>query len=393
MTGTSNSHVAAVGALFVLLMAARVQAGVVASPDSEVTSQMKALYAHFIQSAAADADLRSGLMRAGFHDCITAHKGDPQSGCNGSLRKETTITNNANLADTVKFVEDSVRSVAPLISHADAFLLGMAASTFVSGGGSIVLDIVDPGIPRTDYAGDDTMGPNRTLGLPNPFTFDFNTLLTFYKDHGMDARDLVISVVVGHSLGALDTNPFEINTGPALDFTPRSDAIGQLYAGHLTWLSQNGGTNARDASGFNTLPSDRALITDRTGLGLLSVYTSQKPDRRSGSGVQVLNGLFGGKRGNIGGDFRIFAIKLSKQSGAIVGRGPINVNSQTSGKLVMSTKGWDDQFLRLTPGGPDRKVILAAGNFPAGRSQWYTATEAQKTAFFTNNGGRGAVQA
>lgn len=297
------------------------------SCSKTMKQDMKDLYDAFIKITKEDILHRAAFIRAGFHDCVATTPRKPDSGCNGSLRFELQNPNNVRLVSGVNKIVSTTDELAPCVSYADAFMLAYTAAFAVGGNNVLKWDgLVDPSNPRTDSETGDFSDDQGNIDLPDPFTFDFNVLLKFYTDRGMNAEDLVISTVVGHSLGGFD-DPFD-NADTVFPFTPRNDFVSSLYAVNLL----NGYiTGTGNLEGFNMLPSDLALATDAQGREILADLAVSKtfedfeahyeqivPKVVEGNGLGNVWPPQGRKRTS--DVFKKFSIKMSKLTGASMRR-------------------------------------------------------------------------
>lgn len=290
--------------------------------DKFMHRDMKKLFDEFRKIVKDNTALRAAYIRAGFHDCVSTTPRKPDSGCNGSLRFELGNINNVRLVDAVNSIVSTTDRVAPCVPYADAFLLAYTASFAVAGNNALRWDsLVDPNNPRVDSNTGDFSDDQGSVNVPNPLTFDFNELLRFYQDRGMNAEDLVVSTVVGHSLGFID-DPTD-GPGPLFPFTPKNDFVSSLYAINLLNKNVTGAGNLEE---FFTLPSDDALMLNpegRTILADLAVgktfeefaaqYQKIVPKVVEGNGLGNVWPPQGKKRTS--DVFVSFSIKLSKLTG------------------------------------------------------------------------------
>lgn len=199
--------------------------------------------------------LAANFLRAGFHDCITATRSKPGSGCNGSLRFELQERGNGRLNLAIDTLRPLVEKSC--IGWADAIMLAVEATMRVTGGPRVRL--VNFFVPRKDATEADVVAGQ----LPSPRS-DYNTLKSFYERKGLSERDLVSSSVGGHALGG-----FRRGGGDVQPFTPSQERVTNEYAINLVRKTLR---NESNADGFNTLDSDDALVSDAVGLQLLTRY-------------------------------------------------------------------------------------------------------------------------
>lgn len=317
-----------------------------ACSTSNIDSEMKALYAHFVNAASQDGNLQAGFIRAGFHDCATTVFGKPNTGCNGSLRSEGNVGPNFRLQPTIEFITSAKDLLAPCVSHADTFLIAYAAACKTGAGISIVTLLVDPSYPRSDVA-DGVVDENEggRLSLPSPRS-DFTELVNFYAERGMDARDLASSLAIGHAFGSvrsrLEDPEFLLD-----NFTVTPNKAAPFFTSHLLWRTE---TNAeKDLEGFHTLPSDMALGSDPAGLSILKEYArykimgSGKPSRGNGhgGGEKLRFSWTGFQEQRALKDFQVFSVKMSQLTGDIMTNGGgFNIPSAAN-TLRKMTLGWD----------------------------------------------------
>lgn len=293
--------------------------------QSEACSSLKTrlefivFYSELRRLVRSDAAQSAGMLRAGFHDCITARHEKPDSGCNGSLRlpEELNHPNNARLQGPVT---ELMRRKArySCVSAADAFMIGFAASTYEAGGGNIFDAVVNAYSPRLDSATSDFVGD--ILDLPPANDRSFQGQLSFYQRKNLDETDLVISLVVGHSIGGA----LNRKTNRVENFTETSPStVNADYCGGLltTFLSSEESHALEDLFAFNFIAPDFALIdksSSQNGLDELQKYCMV---RLIGDNEFVLK--FDFKRETVHSDYRRFATKLQALSGRNVRVAPL----------------------------------------------------------------------
>lgn len=316
-----------------------------ACSTGDVQSQMQLFYKKAVSSSLRDSGLQAGLLRAGFHDCISTTTEKPDSGCNGSLRseKERMARNNARLGPTIDFVVNTRDSLATCISYADAFVLGYCAAVKTAAGLSIVTLMVNPSFPRTDVPDgvDDLTSDGRVL-LPNP-TVGFDTNLQFYAERGLTATDLVVSNVVGHAIGSF-RNRVDGSEFPLNNFTATPNVVGPQYAAHLLWRHEN--SDDTDLKGFATLRSDLSFVASSTGRDILSKYASFKLIGGN-QNSKIRMSWTGAQKKKVLADFQRFSVKMGQVSGKVMtGQASIKDPDYVD-DLKRSTKDWDgprDEF-------------------------------------------------
>lgn len=258
--------------------------------DKERRKQIKPVYKLFLDKS-RDATKAAQFIRAGFHDCATATKDDPLSGCNGSLKFELPAVEgdlsdpffpNLRLKDTVTELE-SVRELYTCLSLADTILIAYAAAARVSKAAKrdLLNDLVSESIARPDRAEADFH--NNVLDLPDARIDSFTGQMAFYSRKNFNERDFVVSLVVGHSVGGFAP---PAQSSPVLPFTEPSELlVNGDYCGALLASRTAVFGPGRSPAGnvalprFNFLPSDFA-ISDGAGLEIMKDYCAiDIPDR------------------------------------------------------------------------------------------------------------------
>lgn len=131
----------------------------------------------------------AGLLRAGFHDCITATMSKSGSGCNGSLRLGTELRykGNIRMSRTIAFLRPIQRT--SFVSWADLFQLGVERAMVKTGGPNVFLG---GGRRDANSADENTLPGEKT---------SYSTLKTFFKNNGFNVRQMVVAQVGGHAIG------------------------------------------------------------------------------------------------------------------------------------------------------------------------------------------------
>lgn len=308
-----------------------------------IDRQMKTLYAAFLKSSSEDSSLLAGYVRGGFHDCATATKGKPKSGCNGSLRNEGDARPNARLASTIESVTTKRDELAPCVSYADGFMLAYSAGVKTGAGLSIVSLLVNPSMPRDDAGDDEDDGDERgRIQLPNPTSRNFSNLLEFYTDRKLTLKDLISSNAVAHSIGSVRSRDVDA-LFPVNNFTAFPARAGPFYTAHLLWRFET--NSERDLLGFFTLPSDQTLVSEKSGRDILNTYGRYKvigPQKAGKKSNQKIRLSWTGKESRVMLlDFQLFSVRMSQLSGRIM-TGEDSFDIPTSAfKLRRTSKGWD----------------------------------------------------
>lgn len=250
--------------------------------DKERRKQIKPAYNVFV-TRAADPMTAAQYIRAGFHDCATARKEDPLSGCNGSLKFELPAVEgdqsdpfaaNLRLKDTVADIE-SVREIFQCLSLADSILIAYAAGARVSKAArrDLLKELVNEDNPRVDRGEADFH--DGFLDLPSALEATFAGQMAFYSRKGFTEQDFVVSLVVGHSVGGFA--PFA-QSSPVLPFTePSVHLVNGDYCGALLAARTEVFGPGKSPAGlialprFNFLPSDFS-ISDGAGLEIMKKY-------------------------------------------------------------------------------------------------------------------------
>lgn len=248
---------------------------------------------------ARDTALIAAFVRAAFHDCITATRDNPTSGCNGSLRfdEELQDGNNQRLDVPINALEGVIAGTCT--SMADAIQLASARSVRAAGGPDVTQLVVSASTPRADATSPDTVAGE----LPSS-DFSLRESFVFYREKGFTTTDLVASLAGGHSIGGF-------GRGTILPFTPDETTISPSFAANLVTRADGAAANAER---FNTLPADDALITSGTTVNILRSYstctsTEVPCAEYDPTAVQALNS-----------DFARFLVKASRLTGRTVGR-------------------------------------------------------------------------
>lgn len=220
-------------------------------------------------------DLAAGFIRASFHDCFTVTDEKKDSGCNGSLRlrEELAGPKNNGLDKVMKFLEPILR--ASCISTADAIQIGVEKALLLTGGMHVSL-----GRGRTDAATSDMV--DELPGL-----FKFKKLKEIYAKKKFTVPEMVASIVGGHAVGRF----FGVR------FTSNPKKFNNMYAVNLVHFLQHG----KDLKGFNSLSSDRGLLSDQEALLWVKFYAD-----RSGAGPETKGTL------RLKKDFMSYLSKQSK---------------------------------------------------------------------------------
>lgn len=286
--------------------------------------------------ARSDSSQAAGMLRAGFHDCITARHEKPDSGCNGSLRlpEELSHPNNARLQGPVaELMRRKARYTC--VSAADAFMIGFAASTYEAGGGYIFDAVVNENSPRQDSLTSDYVG--NILDLPPVNDRSFQGQLSFYKRKNFDERDLVISLVVGHSIGGAQNQ----KTSRVENFTETSPStVNADYCGGLlsSFLSSEESNPLEDLISFNFIAPDFALIDKSSTYNGVDELRKYCIVRLIGENEFILKFDFNSQI--VKSNFRQFATKLQALSGRNVQVAPLpkaeSHNSRDSHSLAAS---------------------------------------------------------
>lgn len=205
------------------------------------------------------------LVRAAFHDCITATKSRRGSGCNGSLRLREELIHPQNSAffELRAFLAPILKDTC--VSWADAFQIGTEVAMRVTGGPRVFL-----GRGRTDAARQDKIDGEIPIAENN-----FAKLKKIYARKGFNVREMVVSNVGGHALGGFQ------ESGVEKKFTPRPGVFNNAYAENLVQRLRSG----RNEPGFNTMSSDLAWLTDPEGKLWIKYYAGYYYggfDRRAG---------------------------------------------------------------------------------------------------------------
>ena len=346
-------------------------------------NDIRALYRELRDIAEADDAMLAGFLRAAFQDCVTARSQKVTTGCNGSLKFELDDPRNDRLKPVVSRIEQVLVS-HPCISLADGIKIAFAAASITAKSGGILGDVVDFSVARKDATEGDyvdvgivgrprlpteetsvpwspgTIGSglrnvpslhahagkkfhniaiqnnnyangvlivyNSSLDLPNPLNRSWAYHMGFYQRKGFSAHDLVISFVVGHSIGRFNSTftsteksgppPYNLKTQRnmgvisrgLLDFTGTStNRVNGDYCGNLLVKSE---FSMGDLPMFNTLPSDNALIDDEDGVNRLRGICSVDFGGTTNYKLQ-----FNENMDDIKTRFRQFAIKMQRLTG------------------------------------------------------------------------------
>lgn len=207
-----------------------------------------------------DIRFAAAFIRASFHDCFTVTKKKKDSGCNGSLRLRLELagSKNARLDKLAKMVELSiVRKTC--ISFADAIQIGVEKALLLTGGPKIFLGRGRSDAPKADSV-------NELPGLE-----EFSSLKAIFAKKKFTVRELVVSIIGGHSFGSFF----------GFKFTSNPNRFDNMYAVNLLhFLKQK-----KDIKGFNSLISDRGLLTDKNALFWVRFYADRSVSNGSIKGV------------------------------------------------------------------------------------------------------------
>ncbi|CAN8061441.1 unnamed protein product [Agarophyton chilense] len=226
-------------------------------------------YAHhkirelLVEGMKEDPDLIPAFSRAAFHDCITATKAKPKSGCNGSLRLKDEITNMDN--DRLQPPLDFLRKHLPTIenqkcaSFADGIQLGAEVAMKVSNGPNVIGKLVRSVSPRKDVDEPDTVDGE----LPNE-NDPFQKLKEFFARKGFNVREMIVANVGGHALGAFVDDDDDQDK----PFTTTENEFNIDYAVNLVQRIDTG----VNLEGFNTLDSDLEFLKDAESVYWLKYY-------------------------------------------------------------------------------------------------------------------------
>lgn len=140
------------------------------------------------------------------------------------------------------------------MSWADAFQIGVEKGLQLTGGPQVAL-----GRGR-----DDSPIPDDVDELPG--LEEFGKLKTRFSKKGFSVREMVVSILGGHSLGRF----FGIN------FTPHPNKFDNLYAVNLLHFLRKG----KDSVGFTSLSSDRELLKDKEALMWVKFYADRTLTKR-----------------------------------------------------------------------------------------------------------------
>lgn len=300
--------------LFVLSYAASATAET--SCSNTRRHDIKAMHKELRHIARSHPALSAAFIRAAFHDCITAHSSNELSGCNGSLKYELHDGGNDRLDGAVAVIE-KVRENYPCISLADALLIAFVASSKVTRAGVKLRDVVSFKHGRYDVSEADFFNNEEQLDLPVVLSRSWEMQLAYYASKGFTAEDMVISLVVGHSIGGfseivINGNNQPVKTGRIIKFTEVSpNEVNADYCGNLLMKRQLG----KNLPTFNTLPSDDALIGTDQGWQLLrGICSVQTHGRKS----FVLR--FRADRQELKRKFRVFVRKMQGLTGKALKR-------------------------------------------------------------------------
>lgn len=261
--------------------------------------------------------LSPAFMRAAFHDCITAHSSNELSGCNGSLKFELNDGGNSRLDGAVRVIEKLRMKKFPCISFADALQIAFAASSNVNRAGVRLKDVVDFKYGRVDVSEADFFNNEEQLDLPGPLSQSWDAQLAFYESKGFSAEDMVISLVVGHSIGGFSEIVFNANqepvkTGRIIKFTEVSpNKVNADFCGNMLMKKRFG----QNMPTFNTLPSDDALIGTNQGLSLLRTICRVETHGRKSFALR-----FRANRRQLKRKFRVFVRKMQALTGKALKR-------------------------------------------------------------------------
>lgn len=263
---------------------------------AEIEADYATVKLAFANEIANNPSLLPAYVRAAFHDCFTASTDKPESGCNGSLRLLTELTNFANSNLAVPMLSITTVVAGTCVSVADGIQLANAVALEISGGPLIASDVVDSSNPRGDASSADT------VVLP-PRGGSFTQLLELYETKGFDATDLVSSSAGGHSLGRFTQGATRV------PFTNDT----QLVSGHYSYNLVQKRVSTTNLDGFNTLNSDNVLNDNADSRTKLDSYAGCQQN----GGVCSPNFTTG--IGTLNHDFKIFLIKMSRLTGTTVG--------------------------------------------------------------------------
>lgn len=244
-----------------------------------------------------DPDLIPAFSRAAFHDCITATKAKPRSGCNGSLRLKDEITNMNN--DGLQPPLDLLRKHLPTFknqrcaSFADGLQLGAEVAMKVSGGPHVVRRLTNGFAPRKDVDEPDTVDGE----LPDKDD-SFKELKKFFARKGFNVREMVVANVGGHALGAFEDD----DDNQDKPFTTTTTKFNIDYATNLVQRIDTG----VNLDGFHTLNSDLELLKDPESVHWLKYYAGY-----IGIGYNKAIGTF-----RLRHDYKTFLIKLASLRGS-----------------------------------------------------------------------------
>lgn len=274
---------------------------------------LKDLYTIYEAACIDDPTLAAGFMRMGFHDCITARPDNPKSGCNGSVQYETNHPFNGRLKRPVAAMLEKKAGFS-CISVADAVMVAYAASVGASFRGNILKDVVDFNYEnrRIDTAeGEGDFFNGDQLTLPIAEDLSWANQVAFYKSKLLTEEDLVVSLVVGHSIGSFtEVDENIVPTGRILNFTELSpDKANADYCGAL--LVQHDFEMTGNLPTFNFLASDLSLTRDPAGVHLLNMMCSYSIERRDNFKLQ-----FDETKAFVKESFTRFSVKMASLTGA-----------------------------------------------------------------------------
>lgn len=303
---------------FLALLFVASDAAVTNSCRISMRNDMLRIYNQFHRIASSEPAMRAAFLRAGFHDCAPVSSAKRDSGCNGSLRLELEDDANTRLTTAVRRIMAFKRNVSPCVSYADSIMLAYTASVIAMGDFGLAWDtLVDPNNPRPDSNTPDFLVSTGKLDLPSGGTTDFGQLFRYYQARGMSGMHVVASLMVGHSVGGFGKEE------PISQFLPSTNSAPSLYGINLLSRSKSG----TDLSGFNTLPSDRALINHENAKNALSTLTTGRSYEDSTSLVTQFARTAVNNNGTVApwplaGQLKTkrlffeFCVKMSKLSGA-----------------------------------------------------------------------------
>eukprot|EP00737_Agarophyton_chilense_P002452 gb/GEZJ01002797.1/.p1 GENE.gb/GEZJ01002797.1/~~gb/GEZJ01002797.1/.p1 ORF type:complete len:292 (-),score=47.63 gb/GEZJ01002797.1/:512-1387(-) len=244
-----------------------------------------------------DPDLIPAFSRAAFHDCITATKAKPKSGCNGSLRLKDEITNmnNDGLQPPLDFLRKHLPTIAnkDCASFADGIQLGAEVAMKVSNGPNVISRLVSSVSPRVDVDEPDTVDGE----LPDKDD-PFQRLKEFFARKGFNVREMVVANVGGHALGAF----VDDEDNQDKPFTTTETGFNIDYAVNLVQRIDTG----VNLEGFHTLNSDLELLEDPESVYWLKYYAGY-----TGVGYNKAIGIF-----RLRIDYGKFLIKLASLKGS-----------------------------------------------------------------------------